>query len=283
MEKRMLTPPELVDEAINVGVKKSKGSFNTVLLGAILAGAYIALGAIASAAAAHSIENFGLSKFIAGVIFPVGLMMIIISGGELFTGNTLLLVGYKDGKIPFSGVLRNWGIVYLGNIIGSIIIACLAYAAGVFDVNGGKLGGYFIKVAAYKGGLNFSTAFFSGILCNILVCLAVWAQYAAKDIVSKVFVIWFPIMAFIVAGFEHSVANMFYFSAGILAKSNPAYAEALQLHLDKLAKVDIIHAISNIVPVTLGNIIGGGIMLGFSYYYLYKRPLTKAENISKTL
>lgn len=283
MEKRMLTPPEIVDEAINVGVKKSKGSFFTTLLGAILAGAYVALGAVSAAAASHSIENYGLAKFVAGAIFPVGLMMIIFNGAELFTGNTLLLVGQKDGKIPFTKVLRNWGIVYLGNIIGSILIAYLAYAGGVFDANGGKLGGYFIKIAAYKGGLKFSTAFFSGILCNILVCLAVWAQYAAKDIISKVFAIWFPIMAFVVAGFEHSVANMFYFTAGILAKLNPAYAEALQLHSDKLAKVDIAHAISNIIPVTLGNIVGGGVIVGLSYYYLYKKSLVKVENVQKAV
>ena len=283
MERRMITPPEMVDDAINIGIKKAKSETIQTVIGGILAGAYIALGGLAAAIASHSVENFGLSKFIAGAVFPVGLMMIVICGGELFTGNTLLLVANKDGKISFSQVLKNWGIVYFTNMIGSFLVAYFAFASGTFDGNGGKIGGYALKVAAYKAGLPFYKAFISGILCNVLVCLAVWASYAAKDIVSKIFAIWFPIMAFIIGGFEHSVANMYYFSAGLLAKLNPAYAEALNITADKLDKINAAHIVSNLIPVTLGNIVGGGIFVGLAYYYLYKVPQYRAEKVSKTL
>lgn len=270
MEERMLTTAEVTEETIQVGIKKgAKTHIAQTLIAGILAGAFIALGGFAASMASHSIDNAGLAKFVAGAIFPVGLILIIICGGELFTGNTLLILAQVEGKITLKQMLKNWGIVYIGNFIGAFIIALLIYNTGLLSTNADKLGGYAIKVASYKGGLSFIKAFTSGILCNLLVCLAVWGSYSAKDVASKVLIIWFPVMAFIVSGFEHSVANMYYFSIGIFAKLNHNFIETSHV-LDKVAYVDIYHAIQNLIPVTLGNIVGGAVFVGLAYWAGYK-------------
>lgn len=283
MEKRMLTSQEICSEMTNTGVKKGTSSFPQLLILGILAGIFIALGGFASAVFSHSIENPGIAKFASGIIFPVGLMFVIICGGELFTGNTLIVTAMYEGKISFGQVLRNWIIVYFANFIGAFIIAFLVINSGSLGFNAGKLGGYAIKVAAAKGGLSFISAFSSGILCNILVCLAVWGSYAAKDIAGKVLIIWFPVMAFVVSGFEHSVANMYYFSIGILAKSNPAFIDASHVG-DKISNVNWSHAIENLIPVTLGNIIGGAVFVGTAYWLIYRYfPSVKASKVSENI
>ncbi|TDT61163.1 formate/nitrite transporter family protein [Fonticella tunisiensis] len=270
MEKRMLLPAEVCEETIKTGIKKTKNDiFQTIIL-AIMAGAFIAIGGFASSAASHSIKNVGLSKLVSGAIFPVGLILILICGAELFTGNTLLSIALIERRITLKGLLKNWTLVYVGNLIGTLIIAFIIFEAGLFATNFGLLGGYAIKVAANKGGLTFGTAFASGILCNFVVCLAVWGASAAKDVVGKIFMAWFPIMAFVISGFEHSVANMYYFSSGMLAKLNPEFVKASGLSSEKLANVDLIHAVNNLIPVTLGNIIGGAVFVGAAYWIAYK-------------
>lgn len=279
MEKKMLTSPEILDETIQIGIKKGAKThiLQTILLG-ILAGAFIALGGYAASVASHSIENYGLSKLVAGIVFPVGLMFVLICGGELFTGNVLLFDAFMEKKISFWQMLRNWIIVYFSNLVGAFTIAFLIFNTGILESNAGKLGGYAVKVAVYKGGLTFTQAFTSGILCNIIVCLAVWGAYSAKDIAGKLWMIWFPIMAFVVAGFEHSVANMYYFSIGMLAKTNPAYVEASHVG-EKISKLDIGHIVGNLIPVTLGNIVGGAIFVGLLYWIIYKYiPSIKTES-----
>lgn len=269
VEKRMVIPADLPDEAVNTGIKKAKSSFIQLLILGIFAGMFIALGGFAASMASHSIENVGVAKFAAGAVFPVGLMLVLICGAELFTGNTLMSVALLEKKITTKQILRNWIIVYVSNFLGALLIAYLIFSSGVLGTNGGKLGGYAIKVAATKGGLAFWPAFTSGILCNILVSIAVWGAYAAKDIASKILMIWFPIMTFIVSGFEHCVANMYYFSIGLLARTNPAFVEASHVG-EKISNVDILHAVSNLVPATLGNIVGGAIFVGMAYWIVYK-------------
>ncbi|NMM62320.1 formate/nitrite transporter family protein [Clostridium sp. P21] len=274
MDSAMLKPSELSDASIGSGCGKAKLTTLQQLVLGILAGAFIAIGGVASAVISHSITNVGVSKFAAGAVFPVGLMLVVICGAELFTGNCLMVVPLVDGKINLKELLKNWVVVYIGNFIGSVLIAFLVFEAGVFAINSGKLGGVVIKVASTKGNLSFGTAFASAIMCNFLVCLAVWGASAAKDIISKLVIIWFPIMAFVACGFEHCVANMYFLTAGIFAKSNPVFAKASGIEPDKM--INGSHVIQNLIPVTLGNIVGGAVMVGLTYYLAYKYiPLKK--------
>jgi formate transporter len=266
----MLTTAEVCEEAINIGEKKgAKTHFGQTLIAGIMAGAFIAIGGFGASMASHSIENPGLAKFVAGAIFPVGLMIIIICGGELFTGNTLLILAAIEKRISIKQLLKNWTIVYIGNFIGALIVAFLIYNSGLLSTSDGKLGGYAIKVASYKGSLSLSKAFSSGILCNFIVCLAVWGTYTTKDVTSKILIIWFPIMTFVVSGYEHSVANMYYFSIGILASFDQSFVEASHV-LSKINYVNLYHAVKNLIPVTLGNIIGGSVFVGLAFWAGYR-------------
>jgi len=202
-------------------------------------------------------------------------MMVVITGAELFTGNTLIVVSCIEKKSKWLDMLKNWFYVYLGNFIGSILIVIFILYSGQFDFSNGLLGGFTIKTAAYKTSLSFSKAFFMGILCNILVCLAVWMAAAAKDIPGKLLAIFFPIWLFITSGFEHSIANMYYIPAGILAKLNPLWIEqAIKLGVtpEKIEHLSWVSFINNLIPVTLGNIVGGSIFVGLIYWggFLYK-------------
>lgn len=282
MEKMTLSPKEVYEYVKGVGVKKtSNKSIQTLFLG-IMAGMFIALGGFAAGAASHSITNYGLKKLVAGAVFPVGLMLVLVCGAELFTGNNLLTVAFIEKEISFKDLIKNWIIVFIGNFIGAVLISLLLYITGSFGGNEGLIGAYFIKVAAKKVSLGFLPALTSGILCNIVVCLAVWGSYAAKDVPGKVLMTFFPIMAFIIAGFEHCVANMFYLTAGLFSKMNPQIAAHFAEHPEKLAKIDAIHIINNLIPVTIGNIIGGGLIIGGVYCVIYskkKSAVNKEKNI----
>lgn len=271
MEKRMLKPVEIVDEVIDVYEHKAHYPvLKSVVLG-LLAGAFIALGGFAAAVSSHGIENYGVAKLVAGAVFPVGLIMILLGGTDLFTGNILLTVPFIDGRLKFKTVLKNWTIIYLSNFVGALLVAAMIYYSGLLDGNSFKLGGYALKVAVTKASLTPVKSLFSGILCNFLVCLAVWLSFAAKDIVGKIFAIWFPIMAFIIGGFEHSVANMYYFSIALLAKGNSAYAKSFEITEEKLAHLNFNDIIfHNMIPVTIGNIIGGGILIGAAFWVAFK-------------
>jgi formate/nitrite transporter len=275
MEKQMLSPKEICNYVESVGVQKANNEFVHTLILGILAGAFIAIGGFSAAMASHSIENVGVAKLVAGIVFPVGLMLVLICGAELFTGNCLLTVAYAQRKITLKKMLRNWTIVYFANFVGAFIIVVLIYYSGLLSTNGGKLGGYAIKVAAYKSGLTFTQTFTSGILCNLVVSLAVWGSYAAKDVASKVLISFFPIMAFVIAGFEHCVANMYYLLLGVFAKSNPAYVELSHQTAEKVANINFIHVVQNLIPATLGNIVGGGIFVGIAYWLVYKQTTSK--------
>jgi formate/nitrite transporter len=252
----------------------------------ILAGAFIAFAAEGSNMAAYNLfarpETYGLGKALAGAIFGTGLMMVLVAGGELFTGNTMILAGVLEKKVSLRSMLKNWFFVYLGNFAGSVFIAYMMVNSGLLGSSSGLLGGMTIKIASYKVGLTFIQAFYLGIMCNWLVCLAVWMCYGAKDMAGKLLAVFFPIWLFITSGFEHCIANMYYIPAGILAKASDAYVKsALSLGAtpEKLAHLNWgSFVLNNLIPVTLGNIVGGGIFVGAVYWLVYVRDKKKADN-----
>ena len=291
MEKLHLNPPEITERFIEVGCKKSSLPIYKLLLLGMLAGAFIAFAAEGSNTAIHTITSVGVGKALAGALFATGLMLVVITGAELFTGNCLIVVSCLQGKSKWLLMLKNWFFVYLGNFIGSMLIVYLILLSGQFNFSNGMLGGFTIKVAVYKTGLSFMNAFSMGILCNWLVCLAVWMAFATKDITGKLLAIFFPIWLFITSGFEHSIANMYYIPAGILAKHNPQWVQSaisLGVTPEKLNHLNWeTFIVKNLIPVTLGNIIGGSLFVGVIYWvsYLYKGgSVTACDNeINKPL
>lgn len=275
--KNFLMPAEITQATIANGIKKAGLPVVKQLVLGILAGAFIAFAAEGSNMAAFNLfarpETYGLGKAMAGAIFGTGLMLVVIAGGELFTGNTMILAAVLERKVTLPSMLKNWTFVYLGNLVGSLFLAYMMVQSGLFNSGSNVLGAMTIKIAAYKTGLHFLPAFYLGIMCNWLVCLAVWMATGAKDIVGKIMAIFFPIWLFITSGFEHSVANMYYIPAGILAKANPAWvAEAAKYGVtpEKLAHLNWnTFFINNLIPVTLGNIVGGGILVAGVYWFAY--------------
>ena len=275
MDKSFLTPAEISESYVDIGARKSTlGAAKLFVLG-ILAGAFIAFASEGSNTAIHTIESIGLGKALAGALFSTGLMLVVVAGGELFTGNCLILISCLEKKASWSNMLRNWFFVYLGNFVGSVMLAYFILQSGQLNFTAGMLGGFTIKTAAYKTGLTFTNAFYMGILCNWLVCLAVWMSYAAKDIAGKLLAIFFPIWLFITSGFEHCVANMYYISAGIMAKDNPVWVKSAIALGSTQEKIDALNwstfVVNNLVPVTLGNIVGGGVFVGLAYWFSHLR------------
>lgn len=276
------TPPQIV--AANMTAAKGKTELpllRMILLG-IFAGMFIAGGASASSLAMHAISNVGLARFVAGAIFPVGLMMIVFVGGELFTGDCLMIMGCVHGKFSVKDMLRVLVVVYLSNFVGSVLFAELVNLSGQYSYSSGLLGAFTIKVAMGKVNLSFVSAFASGILCNIFVCMAVLMAMAAKDIAGKVWAIFFPILAFVVSGYEHCVANMYYIPAGIFAKANASYAAiAMETYGYTAAQLENLNwvnfVVKNLVPVTLGNIVGGMLFVGLPLYCIHARKLKADE------
>jgi formate/nitrite transporter len=198
-------------------------------------------------------------------------MLVLVAGGELFTGNCLIITGVLDRKVRLGQMLVNWLVVYLGNFAGSLFIAWLMNLSGLFNSSNGLLGGMTIKIAAGKTALPFYAAFILGLLCNWLVCLAVWVSWAAKDTAGKLLACFFIIGLFITSGFEHSIANMYYIPAGLLAKANALWVTASGLAPEQLAGLNYYgFLVKNLIPVTLGNIAGGAGMTGFLYWAAFR-------------
>ena len=268
-----LPPAEIADFTVNVGVKKANLTITNQFALGVLAGAFIAFGAQAANIVTHTISDIGIAKLIGGLIFPAGLMLVLMAGAELFTGNSLMIIALAERRITLSQLLRSWLVVYSGNFAGSVLVALLISWSGQLNYTGGLLGGVTLKAAAGKVSLTFTQAFTLGILCNWLVCLAVWMSFGAKDGISKAVCVFFPIWLFVASGFEHSIANMYYIPAGILAKS--AYtANALELGVSQAA-IDSLNWCTmftrNLLPVTLGNILGGAGFVGCVYWFVYVR------------
>lgn len=273
----MKTPVELAKTACVVSKTKGDLSFRQLMLMGILAGAYIAFSGWLMTVVSHDMtQHFGsgFTRFISGVVFSVGLMMVVISGSELFTGNCMMPLGYLAGCTPLKKILRNWGWVYTANFIGSVLVAVLIYFSGLAD---GAVGGRALQVAAGKMGLPVVQGFFRGILCNWIVVLAVWMMMASNDIVGKIWAAFFPIMAFVTSGFEHSVANMYFMALGLLLKRTPQVVSASGLSEQALAHVTLSGYFNNLIAVTIGNIIGGVLFVAVFYYFIFQDDLTDLE------
>lgn len=266
-------PKEVINLYINASQKKASASVGNTLGKSFFAGLMIAMGAAGSNVAAHAIDNVGVARLTAAVVFPVGLMMVILLGAELFTGDCLMAVAIPNKKITFGQLVKTLILVYIGNFVGAVFLAGLVYLSGQLDYSSGLLGAYTIKVALGKAMISPVKGVTSGICCNILVCAAVLMAMCAKDVTGKLMASFFVIMLFVTSGFEHCVANMYYISAGLMAKCNSLYVEqamsAYGLTTDKIANLNIKNMlITNLVPVTIGNIIGGSFVIGLALYYL---------------
>ncbi|MCI6006803.1 MAG: formate/nitrite transporter family protein [Ruminococcus sp.] len=270
MENNFYTPAEVVKSNIKSAVAKDNLPLAKMILLGMMAGAFIAFGGAASSVATHGVADVGLARSIAGAIFPVGLMLVVFTGSELFTGNNLMIMAVIDKKITLLKMIRNLVVVYFANFIGALIIDVLVFFSGQFDFSGGGLGAYTIKVALAKTSIAPVTAVISGILCNILVCLAIVLAGTAKDSIGRIFGIFFPIAAFVVCGFEHCVANMFYIPAGMLAATNTAYVQKAQelygITAQQCSNLTHFFGTESLLFVTIGNIIGGMLFVGVVLY-----------------
>ncbi|MBR5579581.1 MAG: formate/nitrite transporter family protein [Lachnospiraceae bacterium] len=272
---RPKTPPEYVEAYVNTSVIKATLPVYKLIILGIMAGAFVAIGAASASAAAHGIDNVGIAKSLAGIVFPIGMMMIVFIGGELFTGDTMMLMGVFHKRFSYLKYFRTLAFVYISNMIGAIIVAFLVVYSGQLKYSSGGLGAYTIKVAVDKVNGEFVSLFFSGILCNVLVCVAVLMSMAAKDAAGKVFGFLFPIFAFVIGGYEHCVANMYFIPAGFLAAKNPVYYEkAMELYgltAEQIGEISFSTMLfQNLLPVTLGNMVAGMFLISLPLYVLYK-------------
>lgn len=266
-----LTPAEVATKAVGVGVKKAGLDFWTMFVLALFGGAFIAIGAVLATTVGTNGAEFpyGLNALLKGLIFTVGLILVIVAGAELFTGNNLMLIAVLNKKITLGKMLRNWGVVYIGNLIGSLIVALIMVMSKQYTFAGGAIGKTALTIADTKSGLEFWSALGLGIMCNILVCLAVWMTFSARTTAGKILAIIPPISAFVAAGFEHSVANMYFIPVGLFIKAfNPEFA-AQAGEFTNLSWANFF--VKNLLPVTIGNIIGGAIFVGAAYWFIYLR------------
>ena len=266
------SPKEIAARVESVGISKSTGEPLRVFALAMLAGAFIAFGAVFYTVVTHDSAGIsaGLMRLIGGLSFCLGLVLVVVAGAELFTGNNLIVMAYVDGKVSLKQLLGNWTIVFIGNFIGAVGILLLIYLSSHWQIGGGAVGAKVLAIANAKVNLTWMEAFTRGILCNILVCLAVWLCFAGRTVVDKVLAILFPITAFVAMGFEHSVANMYFISAGLLAKQQPELVQLVgNMNLENLTISNFLF--DNLLPVTLGNIIGGSVFVGLFYWFIYLR------------
>jgi formate transporter len=259
--------------ALTVGVAKATSPWLSVFVLGILAGTYIGFGGFFSTTVTFDMAakfGMGFTKMMGGAAFSVGLMLVVIAGAELFTGNNLMVSSVMSKEITFGTMMKRWSLVFLANFIGSILIVGLFYYSGLWKTGDGALGLAAVKIANTKVNLSFSEALVRGIGCNWLVCLAVWMALAARQIIGKIFAIFFPIMAFVALGFEHCIANMFFIPTGILFMHHAALPGIQGMDLHSLTWVNFLW--KNLLPVTIGNIIGGTVFVGMSYWGAYLRP-----------
>ena len=280
VESRGFHPPaEVAAKVLDIAEVKCRLQLLPMAMLGILAGAYIGFGAELSTMVAHDLTQHvgvGFAKFMAGSVFSVGLILVILAGAELFTGNSLILAGVLHGRCSTKGMLRNWTAVYLANFAGALLLAGIMFHSGLWRTGQLGVGVSALRTAVGKINLSFGEAFLRGVGCNWLVCLAVWLAVAGKDAVSKIMGIYFPIMAFVASGFEHSVANMYFVPMGLFLKTNAAVVEAAGLAgaVQDLTWTRFLTA--NLVPVTLGNVVGGGLFVAGIYYLIYLRGRAKA-------
>ena len=279
-------PPGMAVKAEEIGIKKAQlGALDMFLL-AILAGAFIGLGAIfcTTVLAGSSALPYGVARLLGGLVFTLGLILVVVAGAELFTGNNLIIMAFASRRISLMALLRNWVIVYTGNFVGSVMTAGLMYFTKQYTFGSGAVGLTALNIGNAKCGLDFVQALALGIMCNALVCMAVWLCYSARTTTDKILSIIPPIAAFVAAGFEHSIANMYFIPMALFIK-----AGAGQSFWDSIQKTAADFSnltwgnffIANLVPVTIGNILGGAVMVGLVYWFVYRRHVLQNTNGQK--
>ncbi len=267
-----LLPADMARRAEDAGVRKAQMDALSLFVLALLAGAFIALGAVfaTTALAGTSGLPWGPTRVLGGAAFSLGLVLVIVGGAELFTGNNLLVMAWASGRIGVGAVLRNWAIVYAGNFVGAVGTALLVATAGTHRGGGGAFGATALAIAHAKLQLGFGQAVALGILCNALVCLAVWLSYAGRSVADRIAAVVLPIAAFVAAGFEHSVANMYFVPFALFLERMGASAAPAGAAGDAITWARFLSA--NLLPVTLGNLIGGTVLVGAVYWFIYLRP-----------
>ncbi|MFV0498651.1 MAG: formate/nitrite transporter family protein [Bacilli bacterium] len=284
MEK-LLSPVEIAKYTIATGEAKVKKRTQTVLISSFFSGAFIAFGALCSLAVAYAlygnnsvgIETYGFGKLAQGIIFIPGLVFVLFLGTDLFTGNCLVFMAFLDKKIGFTSYLKNISLVWIGNLIGATVVGYFIYKSGIFEWSNNLFGGVLLKTGYAKTHIDFSTGFYSGIVCNWIVCLIILATYSTKDMSAKLIITILGILIFVASGSEHVVANMGYLSGAFFAKINPDMVamsgkSAVAIG-ESLGVKDIL--INNFVPVTLGNIVGGSVFVATIYYFMIKDKIKK--------
>lgn len=268
-----LLPAEMAARAEYIGMRKAEASTLTMFSLAVLAGAFIALGAVfatTTAAGTSAAWPFGVAKLLVGLVFCLGLILVIVGGAELFTGNNLIVMAWASGKVTTAALLRNWVIVYLGNFVGSVFTAVMVFISKQYLFGGGAIGTTALNIANGKVHLGFVQAIALGVLCNALVCLAVWLTFSARSTVDKIAAIIFPITAFVAAGFEHSIANMYFVPVALLIKDfDPIFTGTTSLDVSGLTWGNFF--LNNLLPVTIGNIIGGSLLVAIVYWSVFLR------------
>jgi len=284
-----LLPQEMATRAEYLGVRKAEMLFLKMFMLSVLAGAFISLGAIfattvsagsmaimtASGDAAFSTGlPFGVTRLLAGLVFCLGLILVVVGGAELFTGNNLIVMAWASGKVTAGALLRNWVIVYVGNFAGALGTAALMFFTRQYTFGANSIGIAALRTGVAKCDLTFIQALALGILCNALVCMAVWLTFSARSTVDKIVAIIFPITAFVAAGFEHSIANMYFIPYALFIKMFDA--EFIKSVGDKVPNLDILtwqaFWLGNLLPVTIGNIIGGAVLVAAVYWAIFLRP-----------
>ncbi len=271
------SPPQIATRIDKVATVKAQLSFAQTFLLGILAGAYIAIGAqFATLVTCDSTLHFGLTSLMGGVVFSLGLMLVVVGGAELFTGNTLIIMGYITKRITTRELLNNWIISFLGNFVGSLTMVFWMSKSHQWEFFHHMVGAKALLIAHTKVNLSFKTALARGVLCNAMVCLAVWLCFSGRSVADKILSIVFPIGGFVASGFEHCVANMYFIPIGIVLGKNPDVVAAAEkmagktLNLSQLTWKGFL--IDNLIPVTLGNIVGGVILVGVVFWFVYLRP-----------
>lgn len=275
-----LLPQDIALKAEQIGIDKARRDTLSLFVLGILAGAFISLGAMFATtvlAGAEGVVPFGLAQLAAGLAFGLGLVLVIVGGAELFTGNTLMVMALAAGKLPLSAMLRAWTIVYLGNFVGAAGTALLVFLSGQYLAGDGAVAAVAMKIGTAKATLELMPAFFLGILCNVLVCLAVWLSYGARTTTDKIVAIILPVSAFVAAGFEHSVANMYFIPLAMMIKAGAPDALLVKLSGLNQAGLDWTGLVRNLVPVTAGNIVGGGVLVGAVYWFVYLRGRSEPD------
>jgi formate transporter len=266
-------PPEMAERMEDVGVKKANLDFLSMFALAVLAGSFIGLGAeFCTVAITDTGLGFGLNKLLGGLVFSLGLILVVVAGAELFTGNNLIMMAWVSGKLTLGQVMRNWVIVYVGNLVGSLGAVMLMYLTRQWTFADYHVGATALNIANAKVNLSFTEGLARGILCNALVCLAVWLCLSGRSVVDKILAILFPITAFVASGFEHSIANMYFIPLGLLLKGEPHVMAAAGKVTSDLVNLNLQGFIANLISVTTGNIFGGGFMVAVVYWFIYRRP-----------